>query len=162
MGCGVGGESVEESASHSEVQPRAGKSLKSVSESLNPWYTSDTVFLTQVPRRERSRPPALRPSLGRWVAGGSGVLGLPPPRRAGVPGPCPMAGAMAGSNAESKRSRRHPAGRARGPRSSPSRLGVRVDDTRDLYLDQTNGMDLEKVLTQSCDIEHSTFSFREV
>jgi len=51
---------------------------------------------------------------------------------------------------------------ARGPRSSPSRLGVRVDDTRDLYLDQTNGMDLEKVLTQSCDIEHSTFSFREV
>jgi len=80
MGCGVGGESVEESASHSEVQPRAGKSLKSVSESLNPWYTSDTVFLTQVPRRERSRA-----SLGRWVAGGSGVLGLPQARgRAGA------------------------------------------------------------------------------
>ena len=78
MGCGVGGES----ASHSEVQPRAGKSLKSVSESLNPWYTSDTVFrfiVTQVPR-ERSRA-----SLGRWVAGGSGVQGLPQARgRAGA------------------------------------------------------------------------------
>ena len=75
-----------------------------------------------------------------------------------------MAGAMAGSNAESKRSRRHPAGRAGAAlfAVSSAGLGVRVDDTRDLYLDQTNGMDLEKVLTQSCDIEHSTFSFREV
>jgi hypothetical protein len=69
-----------------------------------------------------------------------------------------MAGAMAGSNAESKRSRRM--SRRQGARAV--RFGVRVDDTRDLYLDQTNGMDLEKVLTQSCDIEHSTFSFREV
>jgi len=78
MGCGVGGES----ASHSEVQPRAGKSLKSVSESLNPWYTSDrqTRFSLLRCHAERSRA-----SLGRWVAGGSGVLGLPQARgRAGA------------------------------------------------------------------------------
>jgi hypothetical protein len=78
MGCGVGGES----ASHSEVQPRAGKSLKSVSESLNPWSTPQTRFSALLLRCHES---ASRASLGRWVAGGSGVLGLPQARgRAGA------------------------------------------------------------------------------
>jgi len=113
-----------------------------------------------VVRCSGARAVPLRSAVGSRA--GPGVLGLPQAR--GRAGAMPMAGVMAGAmagNAERRRQAEAQGGPVRRrPVPSPARwmtpLGV------DLYLDRTNGMDLEKVLTQSCDIEHSTFSFREV